>query len=234
MLEVKNLSAGYDDIQVLRDVSLRVREHEIVALLGNNGAGKTTLVNTISGLVHCWAGEVLLDGESIKNLYPAQIVERGLVQVPEGRKIFTSMSVLENLEMGAYRIRPKSAWASTLEEIYQLFPVLRARHRQMAGSLSGGEQQMLAIGRALMCKPRLLILDEPALGLAPRILQDVYAAIEAISRAGVTVLIVDQRADMAIRAASRSYIMHNGRMTFEGTQETVLDKRKTLARNLLQ
>jgi len=233
MLDITSVSAGYGDIQILRDVSLGVEAGAIVALLGHNGAGKTTLVNTISGLNPCTQGEIKLEGCPIQNLYPSRIVERGVIQVPEGRKIFDRMSVLENLEMGAYLSVSRAARAETLEEVYRLFPVLRERSRQVAGSLSGGEQQMLAIGRGLMAKPRVLILDEPSLGLAPKLVHRVLEAVVAVNQVGVTVLLVEQSVEAAVRISSRAYVLHNGRIMFEGSRDEVLGERKRFAQRFL-
>ena len=233
MLVVNGVSAGYGDIQILREVSLEVAAGTIVALLGNNGAGKTTLVNTISGLNVCTEGSITIEGSPIQNLYPSKVVERGVVQVPEGRKIFHSMSVLENLEMGAYLISSREARAETLEKVCHLFPVLRERSRQLAGSLSGGEQQMLAIGRGLMARPRVLILDEPSLGLAPKLMHRLLDAVVAVNQAGVTVMLVEQSVEAAVRISSRAYVLHNGRVTFAGTRDEVLGEQRRFAQRFL-
>jgi branched-chain amino acid transport system ATP-binding protein len=233
VLTVTGVSAGYGDVRVLREVSLHVGQGEIVSLLGHNGAGKTTLVNTISGLNACDEGEIILEGRPIQNVYPSAVVARGLVQVPEGRKIFGSMSVLENLEMGAYLTSSRAARVEALEQVHRLFPVLAARRRQLAGTLSGGEQQMLAIGRGLMARPRVLVLDEPSLGLAPKVMHTVLEAVVAVNQAGVTVLLVEQSVEAAVRISARAYVLHNGRVTFEGTRDEVLAERKRFAERFL-
>ena len=217
MLEVQNLSVAYGDVHVLHGVSLRVGQGEIVSLVGANGAGKTTTLRAVSGLLPALDGTVTFDGQPITGLIPSRIVERGLAHVPEGRQLFTNMTVRENLEMGAYLPRAKSAMASTLTWVTSLFPRLGERGEQLAGTLSGGEQQMLAIGRALMSRPRLLILDEPSLGLAPIMVKAIFDAVTRINKEGTTVLLVEQNLVQSLRLSHRGYVLETGRIVLEGT-----------------
>jgi branched-chain amino acid transport system ATP-binding protein len=222
MLEIRNVAADYGDVRALWDVSLDVASGEIVALIGPNGAGKTTLMHTIVGLVRPSAGSVAFEGQPMHTLAPHQIVERGTILVPEGRHIFSSMRVLENLEIGAFSSRARRERAATLKRVYEIFPILAERRDQLAGTLSGGQQQMLAIGRALMGLPRLLLLDEPSLGLAPLIVRDIFGVLRQINTSGVTVLLVEQNARMALQLAHRAYIMEQGRVVGEGTGAELL------------
>ncbi len=222
MLEVKSVNASYGDFQALWDVSLVVNAGEIVVLIGPNGAGKTTLMRTIVGLHRPSAGNVVLDGHSTARLDGCELVERGVALVPEGRKLFGGMSVLENLEMGAYTARARQARAQTLAWVWQVFPVLAERRRQIASTLSGGMQQMLAIGRALMSLPRLLLLDEPSLGLAPLIVQNIFDVVNLVNRKGVAVLLVEQNARAALEIAQRAYVMERGRIAGQGTGAELL------------
>ncbi len=208
LLEIEGLEVRYGAIPALKGIDLEVDEHEIVTLLGANGAGKTTTLRTISGLAHPARGSVVLDGERIDHLRPHEVAARGIGHVPEGRRIFPRMSVLENLEMGAYRRR--GSLRHDFERVFGLFPVLGDRRRQIGGTLSGGEQQMLAIGRALMSEPRLLLLDEPSLGLAPLIVRDIFAIVRQIRDDGTTILLVEQNATQALRLADRGYVIENG------------------------
>lgn len=217
MLEVRELVAGYGEVQVLRGVSLRVGRGEVVALVGSNGAGKTTTLRTISGLIRPAAGQVFFDGRRIDGLEPHQIVRLGVVQVPEGRKLFPSLTVLENLELGAYVPEARRYRAQSLELVFELFPVLAERRRQAAGTLSGGQQQMLVIGRALMARPKLLMLDEPSLGLAPNVVAEIFRKVGQIREAGTTVLLVEQNVRRALRVADRGYVLENGRIVLEGS-----------------
>ncbi|MBI4786066.1 MAG: ABC transporter ATP-binding protein [Chloroflexi bacterium] len=223
MLEIKSVNACYGDFQALWDVSLRVNAGEIVVLIGPNGAGKTTLMRTIVGLHRPSAGSVVLDGQATTRLDGHQIVERGVALVPEGRKLFGGMSVLENLEMGAYTARARQARAQTLAWVWQVFPVLAERPHQIASTLSGGMQQMLAIGRALMSLPRVLLLDEPSLGLAPLIVQNIFDVVNLVNRNGVAVLLVEQNARAALELAYRAYIMERGRIVGQGTGADLLN-----------
>ena len=216
MLQVEGLEVAYGDLQVLWRVSFEVRRGEVVALLGSNGAGKTTTLNAISGVLPRRGGQVLFEGEPIGHLPPHRIVQRGLVQVPEGRRLFPSLSVLENLELGAYLPAHRRAIAEQLDRVFELFPVLRERRHQLAGSLSGGEQQMLAIARALMSRPKLLMLDEPTLGLAPIYVSRVFDIVARLRQAGVTVLVVEQNVRRSLQLADRAYIMENGSIVRTG------------------
>ena len=215
LLQIEDLEAGYGAIAALRGVTLEVRAGEIVTLIGSNGAGKSTLLRSVSGLVRPRRGRIVLDGEDIGSARPDQIVRLGVCHVPEGRRIFANLSVLENLQMGGYVRRGSSA--ETLEQVLSLFPRLRERLKQAGGTLSGGEQQMLAIGRALMAQPRLLLLDEPSLGLAPRLVQQIFEIIQTIHAAGTTVVLVEQNAHQALRIASRAYVLETGSLVLEGS-----------------
>jgi branched-chain amino acid transport system ATP-binding protein len=217
MLEIRDVEAHYADVQALWGVNLQVQRGEIVALIGANGAGKTTLMRTIAGLHKPSSGGVFLEGTPLHTLPPHKVVERGVVLVPEGRHIFTGMRVLENLEMGAYAATPRRERHNTLRRVYEIFPILAERKDSLAANLSGGQQQMLAIGRALMGLPRLLLLDEPSLGLAPIVVQEIFGIIRDINRQGVTVVLVEQNARAALRLASRAYVMEQGRVAGEGS-----------------
>jgi branched-chain amino acid transport system ATP-binding protein len=222
MLELEGVNAGYKDLQVLWGVSLRVEEGELVALVGPNGAGKTTTLRIISGLLRPTAGTVRFRGSPLDREPPHRIVEMGISQVPEGGRIFTGMSVEENLELGAFTPRARKEKDQTLRWVYQLFPRLEERKKQRAGTLSGGERQMLAIGRALMSQPRLLLLDEPSFGLAPLIVEQIFAMITEINRQGVAVLLVEQNVRAALELAQRAYVIENGRIVGEGSGDALL------------
>ena len=222
MLEVRDVEVFYGDLQALWGTTLEVRQGEVVALIGPNGAGKTTLMRTITGLSRAARGSVTLDGEPIQHAPAHRIVERGVVLVPEGRRLFGSMTVLENLEMGAFGRRARKQRASTLGTVFEIFPILAERRRQLAASLSGGQQQMVAIGRALMGLPRLLLLDEPSLGLAPLVVQDIFGVLRRINQGGVTVLLVEQNARLALELADRGYVLERGRVVGEGTGAELL------------
>ena len=222
MLEVRGLAADYGDVRALWDVSLQVRAGEIVAMIGPNGAGKTTLMYTIAGLHPPSAGSVLFEGAPLSGVPAHQVVERGVVLVPEGRHIFSSMRVIENLEIGAFTPRARRASQATLQWIFEVFPILHERRNQVAGTLSGGQQQMLAIGRALMGLPRLLLLDEPSLGLAPLVIRDIFAVLKRVNERGLTVLLVEQNARMALQLAHRAYILEQGRVMGHGTGAELL------------
>jgi branched-chain amino acid transport system ATP-binding protein len=215
VLEVRSLKAGYGAIEVLRGVDLAVGAGEIVALLGSNGAGKSTLNNNISGLYRPFAGTIRFDGRPIAGAPSMRIVEAGLVQVPEGRRVFPNLSVRENLELGSYR-RGRSARARNLEHVLSVFPQLKERLAQAAGTLSGGEQQMLAIGRGLMSEPRLLMLDEPSLGLSPLLVEEMFALIGQLNREGLAILLVEQNVVQSLAIAHRAYVLENGRITLSG------------------
>jgi branched-chain amino acid transport system ATP-binding protein len=217
MLEIEGLRVFYDEVQVLMDVSLEVREREIVALLGANGAGKTTILKTISGLVSPSAGEIRFEGKSIRSLRPDTIVGLGIAQVPEGRRIFPQLTVEENLKAGAHLVPDSRRVRANLGRVYELFPRLKERFRQRGQTLSGGEQQMLALGRAMMSEPRLLLLDEPSLGLAPLIILEVARSILSFRDAGITLLLVEQNANLALALANRGYVLETGNITLSGT-----------------
>ena len=221
-LEVEDLHAGYGSEEVLHGVGLRVDEGEIVSILGANGAGKTTTLLTISGLVRPSAGAVRFCGEDLHLLPSHEVVRRGLAQSPEGRRVFGVLSVLENLRLGAFTVDDRERSDKTLEWIFELFPRLFERKEQLAGTLSGGEQQMLAIGRALMAQPRLLLLDEPSLGLAPLLVKSIFQTIRAINETGVTILIVEQNARAALKLATRGYVLELGRIVMEDRAEKLL------------
>lgn len=222
MLRVKGLSVRYGSVQVLRRVSFHVAENEIVALIGANGAGKSTLLRALSGINRPFEGEIVFRGEPLLKVSPERIVRMGLVQVPEARQLFPNMTVLENLELGGYLYGLRHVRAK-LAEIYELFPVLMERSRQKAGTLSGGEQQMLSVGRALMARPRLLVLDEPSMGLAPLIVEEIYRTIEALHREGTTVLLVEQNAMGALAVAERGYVLETGRIVLSGRADELME-----------
>lgn len=225
MLRIKSIHTFYKRIQALTNVSLSVREREIVALIGANGAGKTTLLNAISGVVRVTKGDVIFAGERLNGKRPEKIVEFGISQVPEGRQIFQPLTVKENLELGAYlRYRKKDTLEveKDLNTVYEIFPVLKDRQKQISGTLSGGEQQMLAIGRALMSRPRLLLLDEPSMGLAPKIVSSIFKIIEKLREERITVLLVEQNARAALKVADRGYVLETGRIMLEGKAEDLL------------
>jgi branched-chain amino acid transport system ATP-binding protein len=215
VLEITGLRAGYGAIEILRGVDLAVGAAEIVALLGSNGAGKSTLNNNVSGLYRPFAGAIRFEGEALAGASSMHIVERGLIQVPEGRRIFPNLSVRENLELGSYR-RGRTRRAQNLERVNAIFPRLRERFGQAAGTLSGGEQQMLAIGRGLMGEPRLLILDEPSLGLSPLLVEEMFALIARINREGLAILLVEQNVMQSLAVAHRAYVLENGRIALSG------------------
>jgi branched-chain amino acid transport system ATP-binding protein len=221
-LEVNDLAVSYGGIRALRSVSLRVDQGEIVALLGSNGAGKTTTLRAISGLVP-YTGSIRFDGRELRKCSPDEIVRRGLGHAPEGRRVFSRMTVSENLALGAYTVRSKTEVDERLAFVINTFPRLEERLSQLAGTLSGGEQQMLAIGRALMSSPRLLMLDEPSLGLAPIIVQTIFGVIKDINERGTTVLLVEQNAQQALRIANRGYVLETGSMRFEDTGVALLE-----------
>jgi branched-chain amino acid transport system ATP-binding protein len=221
LLKVEDINVYYGAIHAVKQVSINVAEGEIVTLIGANGAGKSSILQTISGLLRSRTGSIHFLDESIGNTLPHKIVERGLAQVPEGRRIFLSMSVKENLEMGAYT-QKASGVADDLDNVYSLFPRLKERRKQVAGTLSGGEQQMLAMGRALMSRPKLLMLDEPSMGLAPILVEQIFSTIVEMNKAGTTILLVEQNANLALMLADRAYIMTTGLITLNGTAEELL------------
>jgi len=225
LLQIEGLNAGYGDVLILRDVSLTVEEGQIVALIGANGAGKTTTLRAVSGLIPVRAGTVRFGDRAIHNWPPYRIVAEGLVQVPEERHLFGRMTVQENLELGSIR-RGKSRRKRTLEEVYDLFPRLAERRRQSAGTLSGGEQQMLAVARALMTRPKLLMLDEPSLGLAPLIVADIFRIVQDIRASGTTILIVEQNAQQTLAMADYGYVLENGEIVLRGSGQELLQEEK--------
>jgi branched-chain amino acid transport system ATP-binding protein len=222
MLDVRELHVYYGEIHALKGVSLGVAKGEIVALLGPNGAGKTTALKTVSGLLLPRSGAIAFEGESVVGVPSHAIVHRGIAHVPEGRRIFNRLSVVDNLEMGAY-VRSDGAIREDMERVFTLFPRLRERRSQVAGTLSGGEQQMLAIGRALMARPRLLLLDEPSMGLAPVLVEQIFETIQGINRAGTPILLVEQNAAMALTIAQRAYVLETGRVVLEGSARDLAD-----------
>lgn len=221
-LEIKDLDVYYGAIHAIKGLSFHVDQGEIVSLIGANGAGKTTILQTVSGLLTARNGDVLFSGESIRKMPAHQIVERGLAHVPEGRRVFTGLSVEDNLEMGGYIVRSKEEIREGLEQAYSIFPRLKERRKQKAGTLSGGEQQMLAIGRALMSKPRLLLLDEPSMGIAPVLTQEIYLRIKDIANQGTTILLVEQNASMALQLSNRAYVLETGRIVMTGPAAALL------------
>lgn len=226
MLRVKNLHAYYGPIKALHNVSIHVRQGEIVSLIGANGAGKTTMLSTISGLLASTGGEIYFRDAKINGLSPEKIVAAGISQVPEGRQIFAPMTVLENLELGAYlryRMHDKQAIGQDLQWIFKMFPRLKERQGQIAGTLSGGEQQMLAIGRALMARPKLLLLDEPSMGLAPLIVKEIMTRISDLRKNGVTILIVEQNARASLRISDRGYVLETGNVILQGNSDDLLN-----------
>ncbi len=223
MLNVIDLNVSYGAIHALKGVTFDLQEGEIVALIGANGAGKSTTLNTISGLLPPDSGQVDFEGEDLTRTSPAQIVEKGIVQVPEGRKIFARMSVMENLEMGAYSLKDKALIRDHLDHVFEVFPRLKERQRQLGGTLSGGEQQMLAMGRGLMANPRLMLLDEPSMGLAPILVEQIFEIIQDINEQGVSILLVEQNAQMALSIADRAYVLETGKVALSGFADELME-----------
>jgi branched-chain amino acid transport system ATP-binding protein len=221
LLDIQGLRSGYGRVEVLRGVDLQVRAGEIVALLGSNGAGKSTLNNTVSGLVPAWGGRVVFDGADLTGAHYRDVVRAGLIQVPEGRRVFPNLSVLENLELGAFA-RARQRRAANLERVFTTFPRLKERIAQRAGTMSGGEQQMLAIGRGMMAEPRLLILDEPSLGLSPLLVEQMFTLIGRLHEEGLAVLLVEQNVGQSLEIADRAYVLENGAVRFEGRPDELL------------
>ncbi len=222
MLDIENVSAAYGMVQILRDVSFRVEEEEIISIIGPNGAGKTTLVKTVMGLLHPMKGAIRFKGENIENLPPYEIVQRGLILIPEGRDIFPRMTVEENLKLGAYTTNSKGSLREAKEQVYQIFPVLKKKEKVLAQTLSGGEQQMLVIGRSLMSNPQLLILDEPSLGLAPILVEKVLDTVRKINEEGVTILLVEQNIRDSLDISDRGYVLEQGKIILEGKSRELL------------
>lgn len=223
MLEVKNLSVHYGMIQAVRNVDFSVNEGEIVSLIGANGAGKSTILKTLSGLIHPSEGEIVYLGENIASTSAKKIVEKGLVQVPEGRHVFPGLTVKENLELGAFLRKDKEEIQKDMEAVFERFPILKERKDQDAQTLSGGEQQMLAMGRALMSRPKLLLLDEPSMGLAPIFIREIFKIIQEIQKTGTTVLLIEQNAKMALSISNRAYVLETGSVVLSGTGQELLE-----------
>ena len=221
LLDIQGLRGGYGAVEVLRGVDLHVNEGEIVALLGSNGAGKSTLNNVLCGIYQAWAGRVHFDGQDISGAHYRDVVKAGLIQVPEGRKIFPNLSALENLELGSFT-RARQRRVSNLERVFSVFPRLKERATQLAGTMSGGEQQMLAIGRGLMAEPRLLILDEPSLGLSPLLVEEMFTLISQLNTQGLAVLLVEQNVGQSLEVAQRAYVLENGALRFSGSGAELL------------
>lgn len=223
MLKIEDLEVSYGAVQALRGISMEVNDGEIVSLIGANGAGKTTTLHAITGLVPIKSGSVIYDGHDLRKTDPSRIVTMGLAHVPEGRQVFTRMTVAENLAMGAYFRKDKKAIADDLERVYARFPRLKERAKQLAGTLSGGEQQMLAVGRALMGKPKMILMDEPSMGLSPLLVKEIFAIIREVNKQGITILLVEQNAKMALAISDRAYVLETGTITIEGDAKELLN-----------
>ena len=223
MLEVKDLNVYYGMIQALKGISFEVNEGEVIALIGANGAGKTTTLHALTGLVHAKSGSILFEGQDIRKIPAHKIVSMGMAHVPEGRRVFANLTVLQNLKMGAYTRKDKAEIQETLEMIYKRFPRLEERQNQLAGTLSGGEQQMLAMGRALMSHPKIILMDEPSMGLSPIYVNEIFQIIQNVSKSGTTVLLVEQNAKKALSIADRAYVLETGNIVLEGRASTLLD-----------
>ena len=223
MLEVKNLSVSYGAIEAVKDISFTVNAGEIVSLIGANGAGKTTTLHTITGLVPAKSGSVMYNGVDLLKTHNNKIVTLGMAHIPEGRHVFTRMSVEENLEMGAFSLKDQSDLKKDLDMVYGLFPRLKERRNQKAGTLSGGEQQMLALGRALMSHPKTILMDEPSMGLSPKLVKEIFSIIRKLHEQGITILLVEQNAKMALSIADRAYVLETGRITMEGDAKELLN-----------
>ena len=223
LLEIKDLEVNYGVIKAIKGVSFDVNEGEIIALIGANGAGKTTILHTITGLIQDKKGSIVFDGKELTKTPPHKIVSMGMAHVPEGRRIFQQLSVLENLKLGAYTRKDKSEIASTLKMVYERFPRLEERKNQVAGTLSGGEQQMLAMGRALMSKPRIILMDEPSMGLSPLLVSEIFDIIKVINESGTTVLLVEQNAKKALSIADRAYVLETGKITLSGDAKDLIN-----------
>ncbi len=223
MLEIKNLQVYYGVIQAIKNVSFQVNEGEVIALIGANGAGKTTILQTITGLIAAKGGEVLFEGKDLQKVPPHKIVSFGIAHVPEGRRVFAQLSVYDNLLLGAYTRKDSAEIAQSLENVYQRFPRLKERKGQLAGTLSGGEQQMLAMGRALMSHPRIILMDEPSMGLSPILVEEIFDIITSISKSGTTVLLVEQNARKALAIADRAYVLETGKIVLDGDAKTLMN-----------
>jgi len=223
LLEIKNINCFYGDVQVIYDVSMHIDEGEVISLIGANGAGKSTMLRTISGLMKPRSGEVIFENQPVQNLRPEKIVERGIVQVPEGRKLFSLMTVRENLDVGVHNSRAYPHLTDTIKDVYKLLPRLEEREKQQAITLSGGEQQMVAIGRAMMAKPKILMMDEPSLGLAPVLIKEIFTTIRKIADQGTTVLLVEQDVQHSLSLSDRGYVLEHGRIVMEGKGKELLE-----------
>ncbi|MBP6939836.1 MAG: ABC transporter ATP-binding protein [Deltaproteobacteria bacterium] len=223
LLEIKNINCFYGDVQVIYDVSMHIDEGEVISLIGANGAGKSTMLRTISGLMKPRSGEVIFENQPVQNLRPEKIVERGIIQVPEGRKLFSLMTVRENLDVGAHNSRAYPHLTDTIKDVYKLLPRLEEREKQQAITLSGGEQQMVAIGRAMMAKPKILMMDEPSLGLAPVLIKEIFTTIRKIADQGTTVLLVEQDVQHSLSLSDRGYVLEHGRIVMEGKGKELLE-----------
>lgn len=227
MLELKNIEAGYGNIPILKKISIDINEGEIITLIGGNGAGKSTTLMTISGILSCRSGEILFYGQKISGLAPDQIVKLGICQVPEGRHIFSELTVQENLDMGAFLRKDKAEIRNDLDYVFSLFPILAERRNQLGGTLSGGEQQMLAMSRALLARPRLLLLDEPSMGLAPIIIEKIFDIIKKINKEhNTTLFLVEQNAHQALQIADRGYVLENGQITMSDSAQKLMDNKE--------
>lgn len=226
MLELKNVNVSYGAIHAIHDVSLTVPDGEIVSLIGANGAGKTTILHTITGLTKASGGTITYDGHDLLKTEPSKIVTLGMAHVPEGRHIFPQMTVTENLEMGAYSLKDKSGMGQSISDVFERFPRLKERKKQLAGTLSGGEQQMLAVGRALMSRPKILLMDEPSMGLSPLLVKEIFHIIKEVHEQGITVLLVEQNARMALSIADRAYVLETGHITMSGDAKELLNDEK--------
>jgi len=223
MLEVKDMNVFYGAIHAIKGISLFVDDGELVSLVGANGAGKTTTLHTISGLLHASTGEILLDGQNLQKVPASHIINMGLAHVPEGRHVFARMTVEENLRMGAYILKDQKKISDNLEMVYAHFPRLKERARQLAGTLSGGEQQMLATGRALMTNPKILLMDEPSMGLSPILVKEIFSIIEELHKSGITILLVEQNAKMALAISDRAYVLETGTIAMEGSAKELAE-----------
>jgi branched-chain amino acid transport system ATP-binding protein len=226
LLEIKNINCYYGDVQVIYDVSMHIEEGEVISLIGANGAGKSTMLRTISGLMRVRSGEIIFENQPIHHLRPEKIVERGIIQVPEGRKLFSLMTVRENLDVGAHNSRAYPHLQDTLKDIYKLLPRLEEREKQQAITLSGGEQQMVAIGRGMMAMPKILMMDEPSLGLAPVLIKEIFTTIRKIADQGTTVLLVEQDVQHSLSLSDRGYVLEHGRIVMEGKGKELLENPK--------
>ena len=222
MLRIENLNVSYGAIQALKGISLTVNDGEVVSLIGANGAGKTTTLHTITGLLHASSGVIEYNGKDLQKIKPHEIISLGMAHVPEGRHVFSRMSVQENLEMGAFILNDKSVISKNIEMVYEYFPRLRERKRQLAGTLSGGEQQMLATGRALMSNPKIVLMDEPSMGLSPLLVKEIFSIIKTLHKNGITILLVEQNAKMALSISDRAYVLETGRISMSGDSKELL------------